>query len=107
MESIIILIHKALIYTKFLAVASGTLIIYDHVITFDQEVGVVHWGGELIDRHNQVALFWSGPRDASRILYLAVSYFPLRASTNTSLTVDMQIRYLGSIQTLWELNYFV
>lgn len=100
MESIISLIDKAVIYTKFLTVTSATLIIYDHVITFDQEVSIVHWGGELIDRHNQVALFWSGPRDATRILYLAVSYFPLRASTNTSLTIDMQIRYLGSIQAL-------
>ncbi|KAG2087833.1 uncharacterized protein F5147DRAFT_56903 [Suillus discolor] len=39
-----------------LAVASFTLVVYDHIITFSQEV----------------TFFWSGPWTTSRILYLSV-----------------------------------
>jgi hypothetical protein len=75
-----IYIETSLILPKSLAVASAALIIYDHIITFDQEVSVMLWGGQLIDRCNQVVLFWSGAWDASRILYLDVSYVPVRTS---------------------------
>lgn len=44
-----------------LAVASFTLVVYDHIITFAQEV----------------TFFWSGPWSASRILYLSIRYLAL------------------------------
>ncbi|KAJ8586993.1 hypothetical protein M405DRAFT_794832 [Rhizopogon salebrosus TDB-379] len=56
-----IYIETSFILPKSLAVASAALIIYDHIITFDQEV----------------VLFWSGAWDASRILYLGIRYLGL------------------------------
>ncbi|KIK44380.1 hypothetical protein CY34DRAFT_785900 [Suillus luteus UH-Slu-Lm8-n1] len=56
-----IIAETALIHSTEVAVASAALIVYDHVITFDQEVD----------------LFWTGRRDASRFFYLSVKYVPL------------------------------
>ncbi|OJA08469.1 hypothetical protein AZE42_02836 [Rhizopogon vesiculosus] len=56
--------------SRDLAVASAALIIYDHIITFDQEVIVV-------------TLFWGGSRDASRVLYLSVSYVLIHTSPSS------------------------
>jgi hypothetical protein len=53
--------ETALIHSTDVAVASAALIVYDHVITFDQEVD----------------LFWTGPRDASRFFYLSIRYLGL------------------------------
>ncbi|KAG1743487.1 hypothetical protein EDB19DRAFT_1907122 [Suillus lakei] len=44
-----------------LVLVSFTLVVYDHVITFSQEV----------------TFFWSGPWSASRILYLSIRYLAL------------------------------
>ncbi|KAG2340673.1 hypothetical protein BDR05DRAFT_915442 [Suillus weaverae] len=53
--------ETAFIHSTDLVVASAALIVYDHVITFDQEVD----------------LFWTGRRDASRFLYLSIRYLGL------------------------------
>ncbi|KAG1883473.1 hypothetical protein F4604DRAFT_1677784 [Suillus subluteus] len=53
--------ETALIRSADLAVASAALIVYDHVITFDQEVD----------------LFWTGRQDATKFFYLSVRYVPL------------------------------
>ncbi|KAG1743490.1 hypothetical protein EDB19DRAFT_1698928 [Suillus lakei] len=53
--------ETALIHSRDLAIASAALIVYDHVITFDQEVD----------------LFWTGRRDASRFFYLSIRYLGL------------------------------
>ncbi|KAG1775960.1 hypothetical protein EV702DRAFT_1113974 [Suillus placidus] len=74
----------AFIHSTDVAVASAALIVYDHVITFDQEVD----------------LFWTGRRDASRFFYLSVKYVPLQC--NISLIVHLQIRYLGLIQAFFK-----
>lgn len=56
-----IIAETALIHSTEIAVASAALIVYDHVITFDQEVD----------------LFWTGRRDASRFFYLSIRYLGL------------------------------
>ncbi|KAG0708131.1 hypothetical protein DFH29DRAFT_893129 [Suillus ampliporus] len=48
-------------HSRDVAFASAALIVYDHIITFDQEVD----------------LFWTGPWDASRFLYLSIRYLGL------------------------------
>lgn len=53
--------EAALIHSTDLAIASAALIIYDHVITFDQEVD----------------LFWTGRRDATKFFYLSIRYLGL------------------------------
>lgn len=57
-----------------LAVASFTLVVYDHIITFSQEV----------------TFFWSGPWTTSRILYLSIRYLAL---------TQMSLIFYGSIVT--------
>jgi hypothetical protein len=45
-----IIAETALIHSTEIAVASAALIVYDHVITFDQEVSIMHLiGREAID----------------------------------------------------------
>ncbi|KAG1837490.1 hypothetical protein F4604DRAFT_1802207 [Suillus subluteus] len=44
--------------SKELALISFTLVLYDHVITFAEEI----------------SFFWTGPWSASRILYLSIRY---------------------------------
>lgn len=56
-----IISETALIHSTDIAVASAALIIYDHIITFDQEVD----------------LFWTGQRDASKFFYLSIRYIGL------------------------------
>ncbi|KAG1821983.1 uncharacterized protein BJ212DRAFT_934088 [Suillus subaureus] len=53
--------ETAIIHSTDLAFASAALIVYDHVITFDQEVD----------------LFWTGRRDATKFLYLSIRYLGL------------------------------
>ncbi|KAG1737321.1 hypothetical protein EDB19DRAFT_988910 [Suillus lakei] len=52
---------SASIAAKQLALASFTLVVYDHAITFPQEV----------------TFFWSGSWSALRILYLGIRYLAL------------------------------
>jgi hypothetical protein len=70
-----IISETALIHSTDIAVASAALIIYDHIITFDQEVSVMLLVEcEVFDsRHMQVDLFWTGQRDASKFFYLSVN----------------------------------
>ncbi|KAG1736171.1 uncharacterized protein EDB91DRAFT_1143208 [Suillus paluster] len=51
-------VASLIIHSTDVAVASAALIVYDHVITFDQEVN----------------LFWTGPWDASRFSILAKAF---------------------------------
>lgn len=55
------IIKTAVIHSTELAIVSAALIVYDHVITFDQEVD----------------LFWTGRRDSSRFFYLSIRYLGL------------------------------
>lgn len=48
-----------------LTMASFTIVVYDHIITFSQEV----------------AFFWSGPWSVSRVLYLSIRYLALLQMT--------------------------
>ncbi|KAG1722030.1 uncharacterized protein EDB91DRAFT_1175339 [Suillus paluster] len=78
-------VASLIIHSTDVAVASAALIVYDHVITFDQEVN----------------LFWTGPWDASRFLYLSVIYVPIykqfRVSNPTALLIaDIVLITLGA-----------
>lgn len=56
-----IITETALLHSTKVTIVSAALIVYDHVITFDQEVD----------------LFWTGRRDSSRFFYLSIRYLGL------------------------------
>ncbi|KAG1736172.1 uncharacterized protein EDB91DRAFT_540302 [Suillus paluster] len=66
--------------SKQLSMASFTLVVYDHVITFPQEV----------------TFFWSGPWSAARILYLSIRYLALIEVILVSMVRQRELTRHGS-----------